>query len=540
MTFTIGPKAYNSLATPQIIDVELNDVDIDRMMTHLLELAVKQGRRGASRTDATEYDKYLDQLASNAQILGVQTAEGRAVLDGWVRASVLQFERGGVRRAYAQMGFVRTLTVASYRSGLPKTPGRNRRADVLAFRSMVHVLTDRGALNPRRHLHDLVLGTFGRNVDLGAFPYSEPKFDGSEPVDIDTLLALRFLEGFAPATKHTDVSPDGTAAFDPPVPSAVLPLGTDLVDFLNLFGPALPVAEAYAHMAGLVALRLFQLPLRSARTVRQLLKGEDPTLDPGLEIYCDFTRKRGSASDELAGACIQRDLEAMSGFFGDRLLLRSVGLAADVHPTLRKKEANAEGRLAAMAGARDDPMAQMALGMQLQTIRADMVERSDEDGLAFIEELSASDLDLGDQLKAVLIEGLRKRGLENQVKWFWSTGGVTKAYGLITGVLTSRTSWRYAPSDELLTTLLCMCFVEADGSRTTSRLTIRELLDRLDGRFGLLIDRPPAEFDTADARSGSSENLAAFTRHLQLLGCFEGLSDDFDAQFVTRPRESVR
>lgn len=537
MTFSIGPKTLNSLLTPEVIDVELNDVDIDRMMTHILELGVKQGRRAASRTVTTEYEKYLDQLASNENLMGFDHTEGRGILDGWVRASVLQFERGGVRRAYPQMGYVRTLTVAAYRSGLPKSTSRNRRADALTFRAMVQLLSERGATNPRRHLHDLFLGTFGRNVDLGAFPYSAPRFDGSEPVDIDTLLALRFLEGFDPAPKHTDVSPDGSPAFDPPVPAAVHPLGEDLVDFLTLFGPALPVAEAYGHMAGLVALRLFQLPLRTAQVVRRQLTGQDLAPGRGLELYCDFTRKRGSASDELARACIQRDLEALSGFFGDRLLLRSIGQAIELHPTLRKREATAEAQLAVLAAAREDQMVQMALGMQLQQIRAEMTE---EDGLAFVEELATSDLDLGEQLKAVLIEGLRKRGLENQVKWFWSTGGVTKTYGLIDGTLNSRTSWRYAPSDELLTTLLCMCFVEGDGVRTTARLTIRELLDRLSTRFGLLIDRPPAEFDTADARSGSSENLAAFTRQLQLLGCFEGLSDDFDAQFVTRPRESVR
>ena len=59
-------------------------------------------------------------------------------------------------------------------------------------------------------------------------------------------------------------------------------------------------------------------------------------------------------------------------------------------------------------------------------------------------------------------------------------------------------------------------------------------------RFGILIDRPPADFDSADARAGAAENLSAFTQRLKLLGCFEGLSDDFSAQFVTRPRVAVR
>jgi hypothetical protein len=63
------------------------------------------------------------------------------------------------------------------------------------------------------------------------------------------------------------------------------------------------------------------------------------------------------------------------------------------------------------------------------------------------------------------------------------------------------------------------------------------VLERLEIRFGVLIDRPPADLDSAAARAGAAENLSAFTRQLKLLGCFEGLSDDFAAQFVTCPRE---
>lgn len=538
MTFAIGPKAYNSLLTPEVIDVELNDVDVDRMMTHILELGVKQGRRGSSRTVTTDYETYLDKLASDPTVQGFTGAEGRRVLDGWIRASVLRFERGGQRRAFAQMGYIRPLTIAAYRSGLPKIPGRNRRADILAFRSMVHVLGERGAPNPRREVHELVLKTFGRNVALGAFPYTEPRFDGTDPVDIETLLALRFLEGFAPATKHTDVCPEEGPPFDPPVPQAVQPLGRDLVDFLALFGPALPVAEAYGHLASLVGLRLFQLPLLTAVRLRNLLAKEGASESTAsLEIYCDFTRRRGSASDELARASVQGHLELMASFFGDRLLFRSVSRAAELDPQLRHHNDSAEHRLGMLAGAVDNERIQIALGMQLQQIRDEM---SGEEGLEFIDNLSHSSLSAGEQLQAVLVEGLRKRGLENQVKWFWSTGGVNKQYGLVAGSLKSRSSWRYAPSDELLTTLLCMCFVEGEGKRTATRLTIRQVLERLHDRFGIVVDRPPRALDTADARSGSSENLTAFTRQLQLLGCFEGLSDDFDAQFVTRPREAIR
>ncbi len=36
-------KSLISLSTPSVLEVELNDVDVDRMMTHVLELGVKKG-----------------------------------------------------------------------------------------------------------------------------------------------------------------------------------------------------------------------------------------------------------------------------------------------------------------------------------------------------------------------------------------------------------------------------------------------------------------------------------------------------------------
>ena len=50
----------------------------------------------------------------------------------------------------------------------------------------------------------------------------------------------------------------------------------------------------------------------------------DETARNPLELYCDFTAVRGSASDELARQAVQRDLEVMRGFMADRLLLRSL------------------------------------------------------------------------------------------------------------------------------------------------------------------------------------------------------------------------
>lgn len=531
MTFAIPKtlKHLNSLITEAVIPVELNDTDVDRMMTQVMELVVKQGRRAPSKTDVKAYDEHLDRLQSHPGLSGFNGEDGRRVLDGWLRASVLHFERSGLRRSERKMGFLEPLTIASYRSGLPKLSSRNRRADLLAYRSMLRCVAQRGGTNPKAHVNDLFQQTFGAGVDLGQFPHSAPTYDGRTDVDITTLLSLRFLDGFEPNRNPRELPLDAPV----PVPWAEDPLGTDLVDFLTRFGPVMPVGEAFVHLSALLSLRLFQLPLITGRAARGLFQGvtEPPQGNP-TELYCDFVGRRGSESDELSRGCVRRDLQIMATFFADRLLLRSIGQAVELVPQLRPPTDDGWTYLSGLAALADRPEVQMALGMQIQTIAAEL----DEEDRAFVDEVRQSSLSNSEQLTALLVEGLRKRGLENQIKWFWSTGGINKSYGVLAGTLKARTTWRYAPTDECLTALLCMAFLEPNGS-VRRELPVQEVLTRLRRRFGLLIAEPPREFDSADARSGAGENLTAFTRRLQLLGCFEGLSDDFDAQVVRLPRE---
>ncbi|MEZ0447371.1 hypothetical protein [Cellulomonas sp. ICMP 17802] len=532
MTFSL-PKEFSTLVTPTVLPVELNDTDVDRMITRVLEMAVKQGRTASSRVNANEYDRYLDALRDSGNLVGFDGEHGRDLLDGWVRASIVKEERAGLRRDTVQMGYLRPLTIATYRSGLPKTSSRNRKADVVAYQSMIRAVARRGSNNPPAEVRKLFVDTFGTGVELGEAPWAGPRYDGETEIDIDTLLALRFLEGFEGSENLSRERSD----VEIPIPQAVDPLGEDLIAFLRAYGPSMPVAEAYGHVSAIIALRLFQLPLVSAVVARRLLSGDASSDQPVRpEMYCDFTRRRGGASDETSKLCVMRDLEVLRAFFADRLLLRAL---SEVHPFtgVTPVGETAEELMRWCANSRDDQRTQMALGMRLQQIFHALDE--DSDGRAFINEILGSEgLSPEDRFVAVLVEGLRKRGLENQIKWFHTTGGITKNYGVLSGTLRVRSTWRYAPSDEVLTTLLCMCFVDSEF-RVARSLPIRVVLERLESRFGLIIDRPPAGLDSGEARAGAADNLEAFTRRLKLLGCFEGLSDDFSAQYVTRPREAA-
>jgi hypothetical protein len=188
---------------------------------------------------------------------------------------------------------------------------------------------------------------------------------------------------------------------------------------------------------------------------------------------------------------------------------------------------------------RDHPVIEMALRMQVSQL--EMTLPAGDDGVAgreMIQQVRSVGLSAADEIGTLLTEGLPK-GLQNQLRWFYSTGGITKDYGLLTGTLQVRPSWRYSPGDDLVMALLGLCFVEDDGRNLAQRLPVMTLLARLKRRFGLLVDHPPAALDSAEARSGAADNLDAFCRKLQLLGCFQGLSDDLSAQFVTRPRADL-
>ncbi|MGC5032465.1 methylation-associated defense system protein MAD7 [Micromonospora sp. DT229] len=547
MTITL-PKELRSLEFTELTMVELNDIDIDRLLPHLWELIVKQGRIAPSRTNAEDYDHYLRALAADSRLDGFDTDQSRKVLDGWLRSSVVRIGATGRGRSGSKMDYVLPLTIASYRAGLPKSRSRHRHAETLVYDLLIDELQRRSVEAPESNLHERFRHAVGGGVHIGTPATWVATYDGKSDIDINALLSLYFLEQFEPSSA-LDKTRDfrGSA-----VPGATRELASDLLDYLTAYSGRLTPSAFIDRFAALISLRLFQLPLRVARSMRHLLKTGEKSEDMGddltgvnpLELYCDFTGVRGSASDELARQCVQRDLEITRGFLPDRLLLRSL---RDAVAMLGKRGQEMKSlpmadSLVEMVREKDNPLVSAYAVIKMQAIEQETRDSSvgtDED-LDLIARITASAARPPvEQLTQLLIEGLAGKGLENQIRWFWSTGGVQKPYGLLTGALTSRRSWRYAPSDDLIVALLLVCFTQSDGRRTRPSMPIADLLLQLRARFGILIDRPPAAFDSVDNRAAAASNLEAFKRRLQLLGCFDGLSDDFSAQFVKHPLEAV-
>jgi hypothetical protein len=142
------------------------------------------------------------------------------------------------------------------------------------------------------------------------------------------------------------------------------------------------------------------------------------------------------------------------------------------------------------------------------------------------------------QRVVTLLAESQKRALMNYGAWFWGAGGLLKPHGILAGTLRGRRAWRYQPSNDLLAVLVQMAAIqsrsdgEVDGFHP---VRLRDFLDYLRDRFGILVDRPPAPFSGAEPVAAARENLRSMLRRLQQMGIFRDLSDDFTVQELQAP-----
>lgn len=538
MTITL-PKPLRTYQYRPLTVFSLLDADTDRVLPALFEMCVKGGRASRSQARPDDFASYRDRLLAGGALDGF-TADDRPLLDGWLRSCVVDMGTVGRGRRGEQMLAVAPLTLAAYRAGLPKERTRHRGIDDAVHRLLLDALARRGAPRPAAALRDLVVGTVGRGLDVGPQPYWEPLLADPARLDIGALLELRFVEGFATgAAREVD-----TTAYESPLPAVAADLGDLLLTHLRVYGDRLPVPALTSSFAALLALGVFTLSLRTDAAAHALLRTGAPPPDmrpgpapaSGLELYCDLTDDVGSASHRLTRRCVDRDLDRVRLAFRDRMTFVAVEQAMTRLPAeqARKEGLTAPERLHQLAALRTHEDVEFWARKSVDSLlfeSEDALTDPEKDLLHRLQRREGAELD---KLLDVLAEVNETTAVRNAVQWYWSVGGLEKPYGLLRGSSRQRRSWRYTLGDELLTALLLAVFVADDGTPRPT-MPLRAVLDALERRFGLLVDRPPAFLDGAEARAAAAANLEAFTTRLQLLGCFDSLSDDFSVQVVRHP-----
>jgi hypothetical protein len=553
------PKELRSVLFPKVFTIELNGFDIDLFLPSLF-FTILAGGRGRSRrvNDPTAIAGYIDKLAHHPDLEGFQDTEGRRILERLARTTL--FITGSVGRAHRdeQILSIFPYTVLAHKAGFPTEVRRQRGADTFIYQALHEQLGSDEVL--RRHVKEV----FGRGVRVGNLPMLGGTYDGQMSLDTITRLSIAFLDEL----QDTGVAMSRNKKSEPSAcPALTRELATDLLRYLFAYYDLMPSQAFTYYLLALINFELFSYTLKLVYAINALVRSPDalplamqePYQPSSPHIYLDFTGVTGSLSMEMAKSCVRRDIDAYQQFFTSNLLLRQLSRYVDSlsrNPRWRNEididlqstssgPLYLQGLLLLRNHPRIGPQINAAAIRDEDLIRQEnthIEEGGQEEELQWLDEIAnTSETDV-ERVVALISETQRGQTLSKYIQWFWGVGGMTKPHGVLSGTTRSRQSWKYAPSNDLLSVLvqLATARVSAPGGeiQNTKHLRVirlQEFLTFLEERFGILIDRPPPPFEGSEYIAAARENLRAMLRRLRQMGIFRDLSDDFTVQRLHPP-----
>jgi len=554
-----GYKRMVSVKNDNVMPILFNDTDLNRMFALLFERCVKKGQINPARSkkdfvldgELNLENSLIPKLSKNSKMRGFDTPDGNQILLNWIKTSIIEFTTEGKTGKGEQIDYMRFLNIAGYRSGLPKLENRSstRNIDTTIFKSLVsYVKSLPDCEKPLQEIHEKVTRTSlaqGVNFEPAKQPWEKPVFNEVDVVDINTLLQLRLLE-------HFEVKAIRTA------PSAKASISDFDIDSLPFNKPLVDLAKDFFHITcsfadvsapellsmykSIFVLRLYRLPILLAMNLQAVSDGLP--LEPNAhQMFFDFTRSKTSSAYKLAKESVLTDISRSSSIIRHFVILNEarnmalknkdreielVGLSPDEQVAYLYDFSRSEA-------ARDKASEVIA---EMQKIHED----SGTEGEESLEAIRQLVNDNGfDYLINLILLDVQKGGLDGVRKWLSTVGGLREtvsanSVGILAGESKAISTWHYSMSDSVLNTLMYLCFLTDNGSVIDrSEIALSDVLSKLRERYGILVNEPPRGFDSPEHHAAADENFRAFKSRIKQLGWFAGLSDDFDAQYISRP-----
>lgn len=563
------PKSMRGVANPSVLTINLQGFDIDLLLPSLFFAVLGGGAPTGRRVnDPTAISSYLAKLTNHPDLEGFQDRDGARLLDRLARAELLVLGYKGRSRAQEQILALVPYSLLTSKSGFPKERTRQRGVDTFLYQALLSAQAG-SRFESEQTLRNHFKQLFGRGVRMSAPPFINGQYDGVTPLDTLTRLSLAFLDGLEPTPVGKQ---GGRRQPQASCPALAAALGQDILSYLFGYSDLMSPAALMYNLQALINLELFVYTAKVVHAINELV--DDPTHLPTAmeetvqasapELYLDFTGIRGGLSQAMAASCVRRDIEAYQRFLTSNLLLRQLGGYVE---QLRRVPARARRIDEILDGVTDGPRYLQGLLLLMQEaeidlwlenkadddetlIRQEYSNDGDDDAeLEALEAVAAGATSSVERVVAILSEGQAKVVLANYAKWYWSVGGLTKPHGIVTGTLNVRGSWRYAPRNDLLAVLVQLAALQTSSGETSPMqgesarprpIRLRDFLQYLELRFGILIDRPPSSFTGADAAAAARENLRAMLGRLRQMGIFSDLSDDFTVQRLQPPYADER
>jgi len=551
------PKDLSGTKFQEAFVVEMNDFDIDLFLPALFYTILSQGRGKARRSnDATNIKRYIDSLSTHPNLEGFADPVGRKVLERLVRTTLIT--TGGVGRGNKgeQITSIVPYTLLAHKAGFPLASSRLRGADTFIY----HALRENMNRADDR-LQEAITTIFGRGVTIDPLPELGGHYDGKEDLDTLTRLSIAFLDGF----QNTRTGLTRERGVMPACPALANELATDLLRFLFAYYRRMPTQAFTYHLLALINFELFNYTLKLVYAINALVQNpevlplamHDTLVASPPQLYLDFTNDAKSYSQEMAKACVRRDVEAYQQYLSSIVRLRlldhyveQLGRNAQRRVSINAILAGATSGSSYLQGLlllQFEPA--LAIQIQAQAMmdetrireanrlpREEGQTEEDEEDFAWLGEIAdTAETDL-ERVVNLLVEGQKTNAIKSVISWYWGVGGLKKQHGVLRGTPSSRHSWRYAPANDLLAVL-----VQVAAARLTPQgqdiqpLRLQEFLEFLETHYGILIDRPPDIFKGAEYAAAARDNLRAMLDRLRQMGIFSDLSDDFTVQRLHPP-----
>lgn len=551
------PKDIVGVKFPKVSILEMNDFDIDLFLPSLFFTILAQGRGKARQTnDAKAIQKFIDALAHNEVLEGFDSPEGRRVLERLVRTTLITV--GGVGRSSAgeQISSIVPYSLLAHKAGFPAAGSRQRSADTFIYQALRQRVGNDDALR------DFVKKVFGHGFEIGNISELGGVYDEKTQLDTLTRLSIAFLDGF----QNTRPGLSREKNVQSPCPTLTKEFATDIYRYLFTYYDSMPVQAFTYHLLALINFELFAYTLKLVHAVNELVQHPDELpvamrATMGIsspQLYLDFTEATTGHSREMARGCVRRDIESYQQFLASNLLLRQLDMYVEKLKKARYKasiervlspDLSGGEYLQGLLQLRDD--SSVSLGIEaaanfdedrIRVANTQEEEDTTSATLPWFDNIVSGANDAVERVINLLVEGQQKESISKFIQWYWSVGGLKKPHGVLRGN-TNRKSWRYAPTNDLLAVLVQLAAARdmpagAKEGREVQPIRLQAFLHFLEERFGILVDRPPAQFEGAEYAAAARDNLRAMLRRLQQMGIFHDLSDDFTVQRLHPPYAS--
>src|SRR5260370_29609170 len=429
------PKDIVGVKFPRICTIEMNDFDIDLFLPSLFFTILAQGRGKARQTNDPEaITQFIDALAQHSALEGFRDAEGRRVLERLVRTTLITTGSVGRSHINEQITSIVPYTILAHKPGFP-VGSRQRGADTFIYQVL------REHLSADDALRSFVKTVFGRGVIIGSIADLGGSYDGKTKLDTLTRLSIAFLEdGFKntrPGSRSRENNIPG------PCPSLATDLATDLLRYLFEYHTTMPTQAFTHHLLVLINFELFNYTLKLVNAVNELVQHPDnlpeamrdrAEISPP-QLYLDFTETSTGYSQEMAKACVRRDIETYQHFLSSNLLLRQLDsyigklrnnprCKATIDSVLHPELTGAQ-YLQGLLRLKNDPIVSLSIDAAAifdeDRIRKENTSEGEEDdpaALSWEDAIVETASDNVDRVVNLLVEGQREDAVKHFIQWY--------------------------------------------------------------------------------------------------------------------------